>query len=342
MNNVQKNAIYSLFLIVVFVSIYYFRDASKANPSMQMYIEGETMGTTYHIKYLDVKGRDFKKGVDSLLVVFNQSLSTYQPDSEISKFNQDSVFVFQLPFFYPVLKKSHEVYLLSKGAFDPTVAPLVNFWGFGFKKIKSLQPDSTAIDSLLAYVSFEKYIRFDEKSVRKLKKGVQLDFNAIAQGYGTDVVAQFIEKQGVTNYMVEVGGEVLCKGKNLENKIWSIGISNPKNDTELKATVELNNRALATSGNYRKFYVKGGRKYAHTLNPKTGFPVLHSLLSASVFAPDAMTADAIATTFMVVGVDKAKEMLKTMKDVDVYLVYADEKGELQTFISEGIRQYLKE
>jgi FAD:protein FMN transferase len=350
MNNAQKNAIYSLALIFFMLLVYWWRESQKpvnksvSNSTQLIQIEGKTMGTSYHISYLDAKNRNFKNAVDSLLVIFNNSLSTYQPDSEISKFNQDTVFAFKLPFFYPVLAKCKEVYELSEGAFDPTVAPLVNFWGWGFKNFKSNSPEQKTVDSLLQYVNFGKYIQFDTKQIRKTKKGVMLDFNAIAQGYGVDVVANFLKSQGIENQLVEIGGEVVARGKNAKGNPWRIGINNPQDSlsNQLFASLELENQGLATSGNYRRFYIKNGKKYAHTLNPQTGFPVLHSLLSATVIASDAMTADAMATVFMVVGLEKAQAILQKRKDLEAYLIFANAKGELKTFATEGVKKSLKE
>ncbi|HAI75637.1 MAG TPA: thiamine biosynthesis protein ApbE [Microscillaceae bacterium] len=342
MNNVQKNIIYSVLLLASISAVYLYRAAQRP---VLMEIRGEAMGTTYQIKYLDYKSRQFKSSVDSLLLVFNQSLSTYQKDTEISAFNQDSAktITFKLPFFYPVLAKSLEIYKATDGAFDPTVAPLVNAWGFGFKTEKF--PDSSRVDTLRRLVGFEK-INFDKNQVTKLKKGVMLDFNAIAQGYGVDVVAQFFEKQGIQNYMIEIGGEVLCKGKNAEDKFWSIGIANPTYEASggspTQAIVQLENKALATSGNYRKFYIIDKKKYSHTVNPKTGYPVQHSLLSATVIAKDCMSADAYATAFMVMGLDKAKQFLAQNPSLDAYFVYANADGSLATYMTKGLEKSLQE
>jgi thiamine biosynthesis lipoprotein len=350
MNNTQKNAVYSLVLIFFMLAVYWWRESQKPdNQAVEtniqpIQIEGKTMGTSYHITYLDAKKRNFKTSVDSLLVVFNNSLSTYQADSEISKFNQDTVFTFQLPFFYPVLAKCQEIHTLSEGAFDPTVASLVNFWGWGFKNFKTQSPEQKTVDSLLQFVGFDKFIQFDKKQIRKTKKGVMLDFNAIAQGYGVDIVADFLQAQGIENQMVEIGGEVVARGKNAKGKAWRIGINNPQDSlsNQLFASLELTNRGLATSGNYRRFYIKDGKKYAHTLNPQTGFPVLHSLLSATVIAPDAMTADAMATVFMVVGLEKAQAILKQKTDLQAYFIYADAQGKLRTFATAEVKKSLKE
>ncbi len=190
------------------------------------------------------------------------------------------------------------------------------------------------------------YIGFDEKKVYKKKKGVSLDFNAIAQGYSVDVLAAYLQSQGIENFMVELGGEVMCRGRNPEGNIWKIGIKNPilaeKGQVALHAAISLDGQGLATSGNYEKFYVKDGKKYAHILNPKTGQPVFHSVLSATVIAPDAMTADAFATLFMVLSLEESKAILAKEKDLEAYLIFADEQGELQGYMSDGIRQMVEE
>ncbi|TAH19508.1 MAG: FAD:protein FMN transferase [Cytophagales bacterium] len=336
----RKNIIYSAVLLLFIGGLWLYRNQGatpNALPSKLMIAEGETMGTTYNIKYLDSQERNFKRGIDSILVLFNQCLSTYIPDSEISEFNNkvDSI-KFKLPFFYPVLKRSQEVYEASGGAFDPTVMSLVKAWGFGPNKKDQIERPK--MDSLLSFVGFN-YLLFDQEGLRKAKKNVQIDFNAIAQGYGVDVIGDFLEEKGITDFMIEIGGEVLCKGKNEQGNVWTIGIANPqfeeKGGAEVQAIVKMDNKALATSGNYRKFYMKDGKKYAHTIDPKTGYPVLHSLLSATVFAQDAMSADAFATAMMVLGKEKAIALAKKEK-LEIFLVY-DEGGKIQTYISESIK-----
>lgn len=341
--NRKKNAIYSLVLVIALVSVWWYRNnVQEAGTNKRVEIFGETMGTTYSIKYLQNEGENYKTAVDSLLELFNQSLSTYIPTSELSQFNEGTVFKFELPFFYPVLKRSHEIYQETHGAFDPTVGPLVNAWGFGPKNTE--MPSKETIDSLMQFVKFDS-LYFDSISVCKLMTGIQLDFSAIAKGYGVDVVVDFMKSKGVADMMVEIGGEMVCLGQNQEGKAWRIGIDRPS-DREvgrpLQSVVTLENRALATSGNYRNYYEKDGKKFSHTINPKTGYPVEHSLLSASVFAHDCMTADAFATAFMVIGLEKAKEMLNVHKDLEAYLVYSDENGEIKTFISEGMKEFIEE
>jgi FAD:protein FMN transferase len=344
-----KNAIYSLLLIIAVFAVYRFRESKKTAEVPQKDVltsfTGPTMGSTYSIKYVTEpdKAVSYQTAVDSILEAFNQSLSTYRPDSEISQLNKGHAIAFKLPYFYPVLKKAQEVYKVSGGAFDPTVGPLVNAWGFGTGKERKA-PSQARIDSLLQLVSFDS-ISFDEQSVRKAKENIYLDFNAIAPGYAADVLGNFLESKGISDYMIEIGGEVLCKGKNAEGKYWTIGINNPEYEQKggdmLQAIVQMNNRALATSGNYRNYYEQDGKKYAHTIDPKTGYPVQHSLLSVTVFAKDCISADAYATVFMVLGQEKALELIKNQKDLDAFFVTAGTNGQLQTYTTEGIKPYIE-
>lgn len=347
--NSIKNAIYGIVLVMAMFAVYKYRE-SKSTASATQHgtltsFSGPAMGSTYSVKYVTLSAHavTYQTQVDSILETFNQSLSTYRPDSEISQFNKGHAVAFKLPYFYPVLKKSEEVYKASGGAFDPTVGPLVNAWGFGTGKERKA-PSQSRIDSLLQFVGFN-HISFDEQSVRKAKEGMYMDFNAIAPGYAADVLGDFLEKKGIQDYMIEIGGEVLCKGKNAEGKYWTIGINNPeyeqKGGDALQAIVQLNNRALATSGNYRNYYEQDGKKYAHTIDPKTGFPVQHSLLSVSVFAQDCISADAYATVFMVIGWEKATEFLKKNNKLDAFFVYADENGKLKTYTTSGIKPYIQ-
>ena len=295
-------------------------------------IEGETMGTTYHIKYLS--GKNYKNDIDSILADVNNSLSTYIPESEISQFNQTGNLEIKSPYFHPVFSKSKEIFDNTNGAFDPTVMPLVNAWGFGFKNKSNV--DSTHIDSLLTLVSFDN-ITFDKTLFNTAKRDVMLDFSAIAKGYGADVIANYLKSKKVLNFMVEIGGEVICSGLNQHEESWRIGIDNPKYGEEggdqLTKIIELNNVALATSGNYRNYYVdSGGIKRAHTINPKTGYPVQHGLLSASVKAKDCMTADGYATALMVLGFEESKKVVEKVKEIEAFLIY-DNNGKLETWSS---------
>jgi len=334
MNNRVKNALYSALLLTTIVAVWKWRNSS--NTELQK-IEGETMATTYHISYFDDQHRDFKKSVDSLLVLVNKSINTYDPTSDISTFNKSrKSFRFVLPYFYPPIKKSQEVVAASNGAFDPTVMPLVNAWGFG--PAKQTVPDSARIDSLMAFIGFEK-IQFNKDSIWKTDPRAQLDFGGIGQGYGADVITDFLKSKGIKNMLVELGGEGMACGINLKtNKPWELGILDPNSTHEnqfFKAYVSLSDRSYTTSGSYFNYHEVNGRKYSHTINPETGFPAQHELLSASVFSKDCSTADAWGTALMVMGKDKAIAALKQHPEIDAFLIYSTPEG-LNTFATEGI------
>lgn len=303
-------------------------------------IEGHTMGTSYHVTYFDRQNRDFKKSIDSLLVVVNRSINTYDSSSEITVFNTGKSFRFKLPFLFPLLKKSHEVYEASSHAFDPTVMPLVNAWGFG--PAREAMPDSTRVDSLRQLVGFSK-ILFNQDSVWKTDPRIQLDFGGIGQGYGADVITDFLKGEGIKNMLVELGGEGRACGINLKSqKPWQLGIVDPNSTREnqfLKAYVTLTDRSYTTAGSYFNYYEIDGRKYAHTIDPATGYPAQNELLSVSVFATDCTTADAWDTALMAMGKDKAVALLEQHPEIDALLIFSTPQG-LGTFATEKIAPYL--
>ncbi len=302
-------------------------------------VNGEAQGTTYQVKYADTQGRNLKRGIDSLLAAIDKSLSTYDPESEISVLNRSHAIRFQSPYFYPVLRKSEEVYLRTGGLFDPTVMPLVSAYGFGPDGRQEVgQIDR---DSVLQLVGFDK-ITFDSLSVSKRYEQVRLDFNAIAQGYSVDVIGAFLTEMGIRNYLVEVGGELRASGRKPDGSSWVVGIANPAFTGRLKATVALNDCGMATSGNYRNYYEKDGVRYNHIINPKTGLSEQGDLLSVTVFAPDAMTADAYATAFVVMGMAKMKELLPRLPELNVYAVYSENSGEIGTYMTDGISTLVRE
>lgn len=333
MNSRVKNSIYTLVLIVVLWAGWKLR-----NPSPEpIFLEGKTMGTTYHITYFDGRGRNFQSAVDSLMVLVNRSISTYNTASDISRFNQSGrVWKYQLPYFYPPLKKSQEVVTGSSGAYDPTVMPLVNAWGFGPKKVT--RPDTAEVLAARAFVGFEK-IGFNEDSVWKNDPRVQLDFSAIGQGYGSDVIGDFFKSKGIQDFFVELGGEGVARGINRkENRPWEIGILDPESDYIERKTIAqatLRNEGYSTSGNYFNFREVDGRKYSHTIDPISGFPVERPLLCATVFAADCATADAWATAFMSMGHERGIELLKTHPELNVLFVYSTAEG-IKTYVSPGI------
>lgn len=277
--------------------------------------EGTAQGTTYHIRYLDAGQRYLKIQVDSILSDVDRALSTYRTDSEISTFNAFDDFRYQSGHFYPVLQRAWEVYKSTNGAFDPTISPLTEAYRKGKRRGQSWLGQ---VDSLLQYVGFQ-YITFDTVSVHKTRSNVRLDFDAIAQGYTVDVIAAYLEKKGITDYMVEVGGELRVQG----DRKWPVQIEDPVHPGQTLRTCTISNRAMATSGNYNNHYQQGNQVFNHIINPKTGLSRPDPLLSATVFAADAMTADAYATALMVLGLEDAKRLLSKEKQLDAILVYND-------------------
>jgi thiamine biosynthesis lipoprotein len=339
MNNRKKNSIYSLILVAVVAIVWFYRDSQKpeAEKLPYIFISGEAQGTTYNITYSDEENRNFKASVDSILHQFDLSLSTYVKNSEIVRFNKSDSFEFESPYFYPVLEKSKEIYEASEGAFDPTVYPLIEAWGFGPEKVDF--PDSSRIEDIKEYVGFE-YIDFNEQQVAKEKEKVSLDFNAIAQGYSIDVVFDFLNSKGVENMMVELGGELRVKGMNENEDLWAIGIDDPKTKEGQQANrvaiIKLDNEAISTSGNYRKFFIHEGKKYGHSINPKTGYPIQRDIISSTVVAPTCMEADAWSTAFMVTGLEKAKEILATQNHLKAFFIFEDENGDLKQYQTENL------
>lgn len=314
---------------------------TQSPPEEPMVIEGKTMGTTYRIVYFDdPRRRDFKEAVDSLLLQVNKAINTYDPTAEISRFNESEKGISTaLPFLYDILKKARKIFKASGGAFDPTVMPLVNAWGFG--PAKASQPSSGDVDSIKRYIGFDK-ISFDKRNVTKTGRNVQLDMGGIGQGYGADVLCKFLESRGIRHMLIELGGEGLALGKNLKkDQPWRIGILDPNATLDhqfFKAYVTLEDKAFTTSGNYFNYRIVNGRKFGHTIDPVTGYPVQNSLLSASVFARDCATADAWATAFMVMGVEKAVAKVKTLRGIDALFIYSTEGGSLETYITPGMKK----
>ena len=314
-------------------------------------LNGQTMGTTYVVKYADREGRDFQKDIDSLLVRLNEEVSTYIPTSTISLFNQSvkglaikndsqSKVGTDYPHFQANLNLAREIAVQTKQYFQPTIMPLVNYWGFGYTEKRAItKVDSTAIDSLIRNVGLE-YLAFRGDSIIKHKPGVQLDFSAIAKGYGVDQICNFLIDKGIEDVFVEIGGEVRTAGVSPRGDAWRIGISIPKPEAILgnfAATAPLDNQAIATSGNYRNYYEVAGEKYGHTINPFTGFPEKSNLLSASVFAPDCATADAFATAFMVMGLEKALTLAEEKTELEAYFIVGMPDGSMETYFSSGLQ-----
>ena len=335
MNN-KLNLWKILFLVFLIVGTIYILGKQKPYISNN----GKIFGTFYNITYSS--DTDLHNEIKSILMQVDNSLSPFNKQSVISAINNNSD---TLPdkMFTHVFTLAQEISSKTEGAFDITVAPLVNAWGFGFKK--GITPDSTTIDSLRKVVGYNTVAIVDGK-VTKQHPGTMLDCSAIAKGYGCDAVAATLEAHGVENYMVEIGGEVVTKGKNSKGGAWTIGISKPTDNpttgsNELHEIIAISGKSMATSGNYRNFREENGRKIAHTIDPRTGYPVQHSLLSATVIADDCATADAWATSFMVMGVEKAMSYCNNGNGIEGYFIYSDDNGMLKTRMTEGFRKYLK-
>ena len=316
---------------------------SSCRQPAYLFNDGKIYGTIYHIVYEHPRGEDLHSQIDAELAKLNRIFSTFDSTSQISLVNTNQPVVPD-DLFVNCFNRAMEISALSDGAFDITVAPLVNAWGFGFRHRENITPG--LIDSLLELTGYRK-VRLEEGKVVKDNPGTMLDMSAIAKGYTCDIIGKYLNEQGCRNYMVEIGGEVVARGVNSKGKQWSIGISKPDEsalfDTQdLQAVVRLPERALATSGNYRNFYVEGGKRYAHTIDPATGYPVQHSLLSATVLADDCMTADALATAFMVMGLEKGVELARKLPEVEVYFIYSDETGLNKIYMSDNFGNYLSQ
>lgn len=335
-----------LFLVFLFVgTIYIIRNnAGKENEIVAerpfTTNQGKVFGTFYNITYSSDK--DLHGKIKEVLSRVDNSLSPFNRKSIISAINNNCD---TLPdqMFTHVFTLAQEISKKTGGAFDITVAPLVNAWGFGFRKGENV--DSTTIESLRRHVGYSTVSLVDGKVVKEHPE-TMLDCSAIAKGYGCDAVAAMLAAEGVENFMVEIGGEVTTSGHNSKGYAWSIGISKPTDNSgtgnnELQEIIHISGKGMATSGNYRNFRYEGEKKIAHTIDPRSGYPVQHSLLSATVVADDCTTADAYATAFMVMGMEKARELCSRESGIEAYFIYSGEDGTIKTDMTEGFKQYLK-
>ena len=319
----------SYFLILLFVF-------SCQKEPQNTKLSGEVFGTTYGIQYFSEHNENFQRPFDSLFHIINTSMSTYQADSDISKINRNEAFTVDAHFEH-VFKASKEIYRATEGVFDPTIGVMVNAWDFGPEgKIVAL--NSRKVDSLMQSVGLDK-VRLENNRIIKQNPNTFIDFNAIAKGYGVDVIANYLESQNITDYIVEIGGEIRTKGQNVEKqKSWKVGVELPHFDAEqsiLKA-VSLHDEAMATSGTYRKFKTDSlGNRYSHIIDTKTGYPSKSNLLSISVIAKDCMTADAYATAFKAMGLDKVKNFLNSHSEIKAFLIFENEQKEFETLSMNG-------
>ncbi len=327
-------------LFIPVLLLFIFCEKKEPQP---LFLQGDAFGTTYSIQFYSEKNIDFKKGLDSVIDAVNQSVSTYIPDSDISKVNKGDSTVVVDSIFREVFKISETVNKKTNGYFDPTVGVLRNAYGFGdVRPLKNI--DSTTVDSLMQYVGFSKVKIENDGTVSKKYPQIYFDFNAVAKGFGIDCLGGYLESKGVTDYLIELGGEILTKGQNVQKEQeWVVGIEavdSELEDRSFETTVNLKNVGMASSGNYRKFRVDSltGKKYVHTLNPLTGSAEKSDVTSATVIAPTCGVADAYATSFMALGLIKSKELLKNLPNIEAYLTYSDSLNNHKVFMTEGFKK----
>jgi len=321
-----------------------FLVAGCAQPEQKpVKLVGEAQGTYYSIIYYDNNQRNFQFEIDSLLSAFDRSLSLWVPNSILSRVNNNDTTAVLDRSFEDNFNLSMQVAEKTGGDFDVTVGPLVRAWGFGFDDRRHV--DDSIIDSLMQITGYHKIHLVDHK-IKKDDPRVSLDFNAIAQGYSVDLVGNFLERHGINNYLVDIGGEVKANGQKPDGSLWKVGIEKParhQDDTrDLKAVVALKNKSVATSGSYRKFYEMNGIRYSHTIDPRTGRPVQHSLLSVSVLTDSTAVADAYATAFMVMGFEKARKFVEHDSTLEAFFIYAGPDSTNQIYITKGFKKIITE
>ena len=332
--------------ILAFLTIaiaFYFWNNNNTTQVEFVHHQGFIFGTTYSMTYASEGGINYKDEVHQhLMEVVDNSLSTFNKKSTISLINKNEAHQTDSA-FEKVYYQAQYISKITNGAFDMTVAPLVNTWGFGYKNKDEILPSDDEVKALLEIVGYQK-IKLENHQLIKEHQETTLDGSAIAKGYSVDVAAEFLESKGITNYMVEIGGEIRVGGTNTQGNKWRLGIDQPIEDLTLShraidTVLHLTDIALATSGNYRQFYYKDGKRYSHTIDPISGYPVDHQLLSATVLAQDCMTADALATACMVMGAEKSLALAEKTDGIEVYLIVAHEGKNTELF-SKGLEQYL--
>lgn len=326
-------------LFAVLITTFFMSFISQNNK--RIVLSGFAQGTTWQIVYYSSDSSILKHQIDSIFSEIDQSMSLYKPESLINKFNNSDEGVKVDDHFKEVIRKSLEINKTTCGAFDVTIKPLVQAWGFGVEKTKE-QPSKQLIQSLLSCTGSDK-IRLSKDSLIKSKGCIQIDLNGIAQGYTVDVISFFLEKKGVFNYLVEVGGELRVKGKKSEGKLFQVGIESPDGDAvSYKKIIILKEGAITTSGNYRNFKFSGNKKISHLIDTKSGFPIDNEMISVSVWAKDAITADGYDNAFMNMGVKKSIAFLKNRKDIEAYFIYIDENGSVADSATTGFNKLFKE
>jgi FAD:protein FMN transferase len=326
--------------LITVCALYMALLSCKSKPVFKyVQLEGFTQGTTYNIIFENSTSKDYTQKVDSILKDFDMSFSEYVPGSIVSRINANDPTVTVDQHFKTLFEKSKEIWEQSDGLMDITVGPIIDALGFG--PMAKTTIDSSKIKNLLKYVGFKK-VHIENDRLIKADTAMKIDVNSIAQGYSVDIMSNFFESEGIKNYLVEIGGEVRAKGKNSKGLYWRVGIDKPEEGNmvpgeNLQVIISLNNQSVTTSGNYRKFYEENGIKYAHIINPKTGFPVKSRLLSVSIVANDCITADGWDTPLMVMGLEKSIITLKKHPELDAILIYSDENGNYKEYMTDGFK-----
>ena len=333
----KKNIVKAAFLVVLIVASVAIIWQQRSTP--YQHDTGFIFGTTYSVTYQYAK--DLQPEIEAEMKEVDSALSPFNKQSIITAINNNQKTGLNKK-FTEVFNLAEKISRETDGAFDITVAPLVNEWGFGFKK--GVDPSKHAIDSLRQIVGYQKVALKDGKIVKQDPR-INLDCSGVAKGYGSDCVANLLRRHGIENFMVEIGGEVVTSGINPDRVPWRIGVTKPVDDPtlqggELQTVLNVTDKAMATSGNYRNFYYKGGKKYAHTIDPKTGYPVQHNILSSTVVADNCATADAYATAFMVMGLEKAKAILDKHPELMVYFIYSDKDGKIAVWFSPSMKKVI--
>jgi FAD:protein FMN transferase len=328
---------------IILLSLLFLLSCKSTQQRDYIKLSGFAQGTTYSITYYDLQKRNFELPIENLLEKVDSSMSLYRENSVINAFNNSISGIGVDSLLAEVVELSKKINLETEGAFDITVGPLVRAWGFHAKK--GGIPDEETIQKHLKHIGSDK-ISIDGLNLKKTLPEVIIDVNAIAQGYTVDLIAEFFDQNGVKDYLVELGGEIRTRGISPRGKGWLVGIDKPVDNAlsgdVLQAIVSLSGESLVTSGNYRKFFVREGIKYSHTINPKTGYPVTHSLLSATVIDERAARTDALATAFMVMGLDKTKKWLEKNPKVDAYLIFSNPEGDYEIWMTPGFAKRITE
>jgi thiamine biosynthesis lipoprotein len=305
-------------------------------------LQGEAQGSYYAITYFDEQGRNFQREIDSIFLAMDMSVNLWVNNSVITKVNRNEEVTLD-SIFIDNFRIAQEAARLSDGYFDPTISPIVAAWGFSYKNGDSITPQ--LIDSLKQLVDYRK-VHIENGKVIKENPAMTLDFNAIAQGYTSDLIAAFLDSRGITNYLVDTGGEIMARGGKPNGRPWIVGIEKPAENEDSERIVHtriaLRDKGLVTSGSTRKYVERDGKRYSHCIDPHTGYPVEHQLLSATVLAENSVWADALASICMVMGMEQSLPLIQSMDGVEAYYIFVNEKGDLETFATEGFKKLIVE